>query len=345
MTDATIVYVHGNGNKARKELLKSQWDRALFGTDMGTASRMAYWAPLRYGDPLPDDEPDPLAGGPVPLEELPDLGAARTPEEFIEVTLAEARLESGPLPEGPAAGGRSVEDRSAEDRSAEGRSAEGRSAEGRSAETGEERLAGWLAKMTYSAETLGRSPDAISGPASADLREALPLPGFLRTPVFELLVGLTFKDVHAYFFGGVGEAMRDVVRGELAEVGAGPLVVVGHSLGSVIAYEVLREARRDVSLFVTVGSPLGITEIQDLLAHPTAVPAGVAAWSNASDLRDLVALDHSLRPEYGPPSLVTDHLVRNDSGNHHGIRQYLACEPVRSQVTALFGRLATGGGR
>ncbi|MFD7256995.1 hypothetical protein [Streptomyces sp. NPDC059874] len=330
MTDATIVYVHGNGNKVRKELLKSQWDRALFGTDMGAASRMAYWAPLRYEDPLPDGAPDPAAGGPAPVEELPTAATSLTPEEFIERTLAEARRESGPLPEAPAV-------------------------ESRSARAGEEGLAKWLAKMTYSAETLDRSWDGATAPAGLapmdpspdldlDLREALPLPGFLRSPVFELLVGVTFKDVHAYFFGGVGEAMRDVVRGELADVGGGPLVVVGHSLGSIIAYEVLREARRDVSLFVTVGSPLGITEIQDLLARPTAVPSGVAAWSNASDLRDLVALDHWLRPEYGPPAFVTDHLVRNDSANHHGIREYLACEPVRSQVRALFGRLATGGG-
>ncbi|MEV7521978.1 hypothetical protein [Streptomyces sp. NPDC091371] len=320
MTDATIVYVHGNGNKVRKELLKSQWDRTLFGTDLGSASRMAYWAPLRYEDPLPDDEPDPLAGGPAPVEELLAAGAARTPEEFIERTLAEARRESG-----PAAGGRSAQ-------------------AGDGGPARDEGLARWLAKMTYSAETLDRSWDGPAGRAPADVREALPLPGFLRSPVFEKLVGHTFKDVHAYFFGGLGEAMRDVVRAELADVGEGPLVVVGHSLGSIVAYEVLREARRDVSLFVTVGCPLGITEIQDLLARPTAVPAGVAAWCNASDLRDLVALDHWLRPEYGPPALVTDHLVRNDSDNHHGIRQYLACEPVRSQVRALFGRLATGGG-
>lgn len=310
MDDATVVYVHGNGNKVRKELLKAQWDRALFGTDMGAASRMAYWAPVRYGTPLPDDEPDPLSGGPPPRE-LPDTGAPRTPEEFIEHTLREARRTAGP--------------------------ALGR----RSASAGEEELANWLAKMTYSAETLGRAEDAAPAPASSDLAEAMPLPLFLRTPVFELLVELTFEDVYAYFFGGVGEAMREVVRGELAGMRDGPLVVLGHSLGSVIAYEVLREERRDVTLFVTAGCPLGITEIQDRLTLRPAVPAGVAAWSNVSDLRDLVALDHWLRPEYGPPQLVTDHLVRNDSGNHHGIAQYLRSAPVQQDVRALFGRVAT----
>ncbi|MEU9300075.1 hypothetical protein [Streptomyces sp. NPDC048269] len=311
MDGATVLYVHGNGNKVRKELLKSQWDRALFGTDMGAASRMAYWAPIRYGTPLPDDEPDPLSGGPPPVRELPDTGVPQTPEEFIEHTLREARRKAGP--------------------------ALGR----RSAQAGEEDLADWLAKMTYSAETLGRAEDAVPAPASSYLTEALPLPLFMRAPVFELLVKLTFEDVYAYFFGGVGEAMREVVRGELAGVRDGPLVVLGHSLGSVIAYEVLREERRDVTLFVSAGSPLGITEVQDRLALPTAVPAGVAAWSNVSDLRDLVALDHWLRPEYGPPGLVTDHLVRNDSGNHHGIAEYLGSAPVRHAVRALFGRVAT----
>ncbi|MFE5805766.1 hypothetical protein [Streptomyces sp. NPDC056491] len=311
MGDATVVYIHGNGNKVRKELLKSQWDEALFGTDMGSASRMAYWAPVRYAAPLPDDGPDPVSDGPPPVREFPDGRVPRTPEEFIEHTLREARRKAGSGPGRP------------------------------SARAGDEKLAHWLAKMTYSAETLGRAEDAVPAPASPDPAKALPLPQSLRTRLFERLVKATFEDVYAYFFGGVGEAMREVVRGELAGVRDGPLVVLGHSLGTVIAYEVLREERRDVSLLVSAGAPLGITEVQDLLALPTAVPAGVAAWCNVSDLRDLVALDHWLRPEYGPPGLVTDHLVTNDSDNHHGIAPYLRSAPVRKEVGALFDRVAT----
>jgi hypothetical protein len=44
----TVVYVHENGNRVRKGLLKAEWDIALFGEDTGPASRMAYWASLRY---------------------------------------------------------------------------------------------------------------------------------------------------------------------------------------------------------------------------------------------------------------------------------------------------------
>ncbi|MFD3540585.1 hypothetical protein ACFWUQ_13920 [Streptomyces sp. NPDC058662] len=337
---ASVVYVHGIGNKVRRELLKSQWDRALFGADLGPVSRMAYWAPLRYPAPLPDGAADLPSGD----EEIPDT-AAPTPEEFIEETLREVRREAGgPRPEGAA------------DRA------------------GEEELAHWLARMAYAAETLERGERAVSaspappapapastppapasppaGSADPYLAEALPLPAFLRSPVFRLLVKRTFADVHAYFFGGAGEAMREVVRAELAGSGGGgpggrsaPLVVVGHSLGSVVAYEVLRERRRDVGLFVTAGSPLGISEIKDRLALPAAVPEGVAAWCNVSDLRDLVALDHWLRPDYRPPERVTDHLVANRGAHHHGIDEYLACAPVRGAVRAVLGRLAGGGTR
>lgn len=63
-SDARVVYVHGNGNKVREDLLKSQWDTALFGADMGAATCMAYWAPLRYPAPLSDAGEDPIDGGP-----------------------------------------------------------------------------------------------------------------------------------------------------------------------------------------------------------------------------------------------------------------------------------------
>ncbi|MCB5183035.1 esterase/lipase family protein [Streptomyces antimicrobicus] len=325
MSDATIVYVHGNGNKVRRELLKSRWDRALFGADLGPASRMAYWAALRYAEPLPDDGgADPSEGGARNERELPVAGLPETPEEFVERTLGEVRSSAGPAT-GPAT-----------------ETAAGSAAGRRAGEpAGETRLARWLARMTYAAQTLDRGEDGGPAPAPGEGQRVLPLPLFLRSPVFKSLLRHTYEDVHAYFFGGFGEAMRETVRAQLAAAGGGPLVVVGHSLGTIIAYEVLREERRrDVDLFVTVGSPLGITEIQDLLVRPPAVPACVKAWCNASDLRDLVALDHWLRAEYPPPARVTDHLVRNDSANHHGISEYLASAPVQSQVRAVFGRLA-----
>ncbi|MFE0377102.1 hypothetical protein ACFW1M_16275 [Streptomyces inhibens] len=305
-----VVYVHGNGNKVRSELLKSQWDTALFGRDMAEASRMAYWAPVRYPAPLPDFRPDPLDGGPELIEELParaEAAVVEPPEDFVARTLGEARLEAGEI---------GLEGRAAADEGA---------------------LVDWLRDMTYLADTLAHAGEDEEPASGMELPlEALPLPQPGRSAVFRMLVKHAFKDVHAYFFGGAGPAMREVVTQALEGLDGGPLVVVSHSLGTIIAYEVLMEQGREVDLLVTVGSPLAISEVQDHLARPPAVPAGVAAWRNASDLRDLVALDHTLRPEYAPQERVTDLLVTNDSRNHHGISEYLAQRQVREPVHRIF---------
>ncbi|WP_406397767.1 hypothetical protein OH805_02515 [Streptomyces sp. NBC_00879] len=310
-----LIYVHGNGNKVRSELLKSQWDTALFGRDMGDSSRMAYWAALRYERPLPDHRPDPLQGGPVDGVPLEAEGRAapvefETPEEFVARTLDEARFDaSGIAPE---------------------------SVPG----TGEVKcaLSEWLLEMTYLGDTLAETEE--TGQGTQLPLEALPLPRTARKAVFRQLVKHTYRDVHAYFFGGAGAAIRGVVKGALEGLDGAPLAVVGHSLGSIVAYEVLADEDRDVELFVTLGSPLAITEVQDHLAKPPAVPSGVRAWRNASDLRDLVALDHTLRPEYAPVEKVTDLLVTNDSKNHHGISEYLGNPQVREPFQRMFSRLA-----
>ncbi|MEU6866832.1 hypothetical protein ABZ924_26825 [Streptomyces sp. NPDC046876] len=324
-----VLYVHGNGNKVREELLKSRWDTALFGTDMGSASRMAYWAPLRHPAPLPD------SGPPESQDADPGSAAAEPAEEFVARMLAEARAEAADAEVtggGPGRGGGG------------GGGGEGEG-EGAAATPSDAPLAAWLRDMTYFADALAEAGEAP--PPAGGAPEALPLPGPARTSVFRLLVKHTFKDVYAYFFGGAGPAIRDVVRRACDELLAGagvggPLAVIGHSLGSIAAYEHLRQEQREVGLLVTIGSPLGVREVQDVLGEPPAVPVGVAAWRNASDPRDLVALDHTLRPEYAPVHLVSDHLVVNSSGNHHGALEYLATGPVREPVRGLFGGLAVG---
>ena len=310
-----VVYVHGNGNKVRKDLLKRQWNDALFGQDMDAASRMAYWAPLRYPAPLADPEFDEIELLPVsPLE------AAAPPEPlaseaFIAETIREAHAEAAT--EAGAGAGAATE---------------------AGAEAGADvaALEDWLRAMTYAADALAEGESAAPPPSSG--LEALPFPRAVRTLAFRAMVKVTFKDVYAYFFGGFRERMRQVVRDALAGLD-GPVVVVAHSLGSIIAHDVLREAAGsalDVPLLVTVGSPLGVTEVQDLVERPLQVPAGVGAWRNVSDARDLVALDHTIRPEYDPAARCTDFFVINDSGNHHGIREYLRTVPVRQPILELF---------
>ncbi len=169
--------------------------------------------------------------------------------------------------------------------------------------------------------------------------EALPTPRAVRIALFREFVRLTYKDVYAYFFTDLAKRMRAVVHEEL-DGAEGPIVLLSHSLGTIIAYDVLRERREpppEIPLLLTIGSPLGVPWVQDLITRPLEVPAGVRAWRNVCDARDLAALDETLRPEFSPPELCTDFLVRNDSATHHGIREYLRTVPVREPVLKLIG--------
>jgi hypothetical protein len=298
---ATIVYIHGNGNKIASDPLRRQWDRALFDRDVPGVSRMAYWARVCHPRPLADDETDDAERLPVSPFAPMAFTEPGPPEVFATEVRREAEIEA---------------------------------ADGGTADT--KHLDSWLRDLVYTGDALAAGEN-VAPPVTSPF-EALPMPRPLRRLAFRELVKRTFKDVYAYFFGGLGEPMRQVVRDCLTGL-TEPVVVVGHSLGSILAYDVLREqafAGLNVPLLVTVGSPLGVTEVQDLVTRPLQVPAPVAHWRNASDFRDLVALDHTIRPEFSPASRCTDVSVANDSWNHHGIGEYLRAVAVRQPILRIF---------
>ncbi|MET8134104.1 hypothetical protein ABZV24_19465 [Streptomyces sp. NPDC005251] len=69
-----------------------------------------------------------------------------------------------------------------------------------------------------------------------------------------------------------------------------PLVVVSHSLGTVVAYEALHEYEGQVALWVTLGSPLALggVVLQRLVPRPPSCPEKVGAWHNFWDRNDVV---------------------------------------------------------
>jgi hypothetical protein len=111
-------------------------------------------------------------------------------------------------------------------------------------------------------------------------------------------------------------------------------VVVAHSLGSVVAYNILRTDRRrlQIPLLVTVGSPLGIRSVRDQF-RPLRYPTPVADWSNAFDKRDVVAL-YPLDQQNFPvqPRIQNDDTVNNGTGNRHGIVGYLTDGDVAKRI-------------
>jgi hypothetical protein len=123
-----------------------------------------------------------------------------------------------------------------------------------------------------------------------------------------------------------------------------PCVVVAHSLGTVVSYNVLlaRGNVENVRLWVTLGSPLGIAAVYRLL--PSAggrrvVPFGVRAWYNARDPVDVVALNEIPESHYaGPPMVENASHVHNRTGNRHGIAGYLNDALVARRIhAATFG--------
>lgn len=136
-------------------------------------------------------------------------------------------------------------------------------------------------------------------------------------------IGVLLRDVFVYLNDGpVRRAINKIVAEKLTDE---PTVVVGHSLGTVVAYDVLREyGGSHVARYVTVGSPLGIRAIRRRLATPLAVPQGVSDWYNAYDDRDVVAL-YPLDATNFPvtPAINNNGGVKNHTDNRHGIDGYL----------------------
>jgi len=112
---------------------------------------------------------------------------------------------------------------------------------------------------------------------------------------------------------------------------SGPCVVVGHSLGSVVSFKLLRKLGQTVPLFVTVGSPLAIVSVQAALKRPRAVPKGVTRWMNAVDLDDFVTLGRGLTEETFA-SGIENHTAVDNGDDAHAIVGYLQDPLVRQAI-------------
>lgn len=151
------------------------------------------------------------------------------------------------------------------------------------------------------------------------------------TGVVDFSIKSFLKEVYVYLDW---KAARTAVEKTIINLLTGePTVVVGHSLGSVVAYGVLREHGANMNLrgFVTVGSPLGIKAISaklGLLDQPS--PRG---WFNGYDERDIVALN-PLDRSYFPvdPAIENFNGVRNKTKNRHGIIGYLDDPKVAARI-------------
>lgn len=167
-------------------------------------------------------------------------------------------------------------------------------------------------------------PD-IAGPNEASTDK-----GFVSDVVQKALRALSRSD----YFGGVAEkivihwlkqvggylhdpALKRQIRDRVIErISEDTRVLVGHSLGSIVCYEVLCEHPEwPIEVFVSLGSPLGIQTLifdrldpapQDGVGH---WPGSVKHWVNIADKDDIVALEKQLDPIF--QGTVTDRPINN----------------------------------
>lgn len=121
---------------------------------------------------------------------------------------------------------------------------------------------------------------------------------------------------------------------------SGRLVIVGHSLGSVIAADLVRRLPRDLKVvgMVTVGSPLAhprfdVDKLRSTLKEP---PTNLDWWVNFWNAADPVTTHRGVSSIF--PWMI-DHRIQTDLGPHvHDAGTYLINEDVANAIGfALFG--------
>ncbi|MGL4438180.1 MAG: hypothetical protein ACRCUE_02825 [Bosea sp. (in: a-proteobacteria)] len=168
----------------------------------------------------------------------------------------------------------------------------------------------------------------------------------------EHLIESKANDLHRYHSES---ALRAAIRARLASRlqhamrQSRPVLLIAHSMGSIIAYDVLRaNPALLVSHIVTIGSPLGLDEIKnassDEFGAPR-IPDGVSQWTNLADPRDrIAALDMRLASDYDPGQrclAITDRKARNEyvgpngRQNPHKVYGYLRT-PEMSRIIAAW---------
>ena len=124
-------------------------------------------------------------------------------------------------------------------------------------------------------------------------------------------------------------------------LGSDTKLIVGHSLGSVVAYEALHLSQHPAAL-ITLGSPLGLTSVVYEKLRPATphVPPRATSWYNFAAKDDLVAARLDLAPLFpsarGASVLPISRIVDTGSKPHdvvHYLTQPICGEAVRRALT------------
>jgi hypothetical protein len=149
----------------------------------------------------------------------------------------------------------------------------------------------------------------------------------------ERFVKRALAQVTRYF---TDEQVRSHALGQVARlVGPDTRVLVGHSLGSVVAYETAHRLAQPLPLLVTLGSPLGLRTIvyERLRPQPPGFPPQVGRWVNVADRDDFIAVAPDLAALFGA-SLPTGAVFEGGWTVDNGAEPHRATFYLTKQETA-----------
>lgn len=192
--------------------------------------------------------------------------------------------------------------------------------------------------------------------------------------ISDAIIGRYFKDLEFYFSGkrtidaksteSYSELIRNRLRDKLLKHRNDRIMLISHSMGTVIAYDVLTFVLPDIEVdtFVTMGSPLGLPVVMSkigdemkrrgLNGNNIKTPPGILKnWYNYSDILDKVAFnyklsDYYLQNDHGVKPvdlLVTNNYEINGTKNPHKVFGYLRTQEFSKVLNdfILFGKLTT----
>ena len=303
-----ITFIHGLANKPAAETLYHIWLRALAKGNnglalgpLGVSSKMVYWADVLYPEPDPNVADYESTSESAP-HEVDAGGDARTP---IGTNEKEKRF---------------IQRMREQD-------------------------------TTMTDEEIKHADDQGSANEHATKLERIPLPWAIK----EKIMAAKLRDAYVYLFNkefsprpGVTYKVQNHIRQLFIDAlksapQSGPHIVVSHSMGTIIAYDCLKRVPEcpAIDCLMTMGSPLGIDEVQDCLepqwTRSNGYPKGgiKSEWVNIFDRLDVVCgADPKIANDFcdGDVERIQDIEVGNEGVWRHSIVKYFARDEVRTAL-------------
>ena len=190
------------------------------------------------------------------------------------------------------------------------------------------------------------------GPTEQDIREAKAWHRKLDRLLYSIVDHLPFllrllsdrirstaEETRRYFRNrnNIACDVRELLKQELRPLlsNSDKVLLIGHSMGSVIAYDTLWELSHleqlpgKVDLFLTIGSPLGMNYVQRRLmgnqyTGKKKYPSNIKHWANISAIGDITALDRIFSDDFG--EMVEQGMIESIEDHCEGIYNFFRNE-------------------